>query len=44
MRECQKTIIVNFIIQKIKSKHTSLKRYTNLAKLSHMTQNLEFTS
>ena len=26
-------IIVNFIIQKLKSKHTSLKKYTNWAKL-----------
>ena len=28
-----KNIIVNFIIQKLKSKHTSLKKYTNWAKL-----------
>ena len=27
-------IIVNFIIQKLKSKHTSLKKYTNRAKLT----------
>ena len=31
----KKTIIVNFIIQKLKSKHTSLKKYTNWAKLIH---------
>ena len=31
---CQKNIIVNFIIQKLKSKHTSLKKYTNWDKLS----------
>ena len=30
----QKNIIVNFIIQKLKSKHTSLKQYTNWDKLS----------
>ena len=29
----KKTIIVNFIIQKLKSKQTSLKKYTNWAKL-----------
>ena len=29
---------------KLKSKHTSLKKYTNWAKLSHVTQDLEFTS
>ena len=33
MHECQKNIIVNFIIRKLKSKHTSLKKYTNWAKL-----------
>ena len=32
--DCQKNIIVNFIIQKLKSKHTSLKKYTNWDKLS----------
>ena len=31
---CSKNIIVNFIIQKLKSKHTSLKKYTNWAKLT----------
>ena len=36
--------IVNFVIQKLKSKHTSLKKYTNWAKLSHVTQDLECTS
>ena len=30
----KKNIIVNFIIQKLKIKHTSLKKYTNWAKLS----------
>ena len=30
------------IVQKLKSKHTSLKNYTNWAKLSHVTQDLEF--
>ena len=30
----KKYIIVNFIIQKLKSKHTSLKKYTNWDKLS----------
>ena len=39
----KKTIILNFIIQKLKSKHTSLKKYTNWAMLSHVTQNLEFS-
>ena len=29
----KKNIIMNFIIQKLKSKHTSLKKYTNWAKL-----------
>ena len=29
----KKNIIVNFIIQKLKSKRTSLKKYTNWAKL-----------
>ena len=29
-----KYVIVNFIIQKLKSKHTSLKKYTNWAKVS----------
>ena len=31
MHECKKNnnIILNFIIQKLKSKHTSLKKYTN---------------
>ena len=29
----KKHIIVNFIIQKLKSKHTSLKKYKNWAKL-----------
>ena len=34
MRECQKKHrIVNLIIKKLKSKHTSLKEYTNWAKL-----------
>ena len=32
MWECQKNISVNFILQKLKSKHTSLKKYTNWAK------------
>ena len=31
--DVKKNIIVNFIIQKLKSKHTSLKKYTNWAKL-----------
>ena len=31
---CQKNIIVNSIIQKLKSKHPSLKEYTNWDKLS----------
>ena len=31
--EKSKNIIVNFIIQKLKSKHTSLKKYTNWDKL-----------
>ena len=45
MRECQKkTIIVNFITQKLKSKHTFLKKHANWAKPSHVTQNLEFSS
>ena len=39
----KKNIIVNFIIQKLKSKHISLKKYTNWAMLSHVTQNLEFS-
>ena len=42
MCEYKKNIIVNFIIQKLKSKHTSLKTYTNWARLSHVTQDLEF--
>ena len=29
-------IIVDFIIQKLKNKHTSLKKYTNRAKLSSL--------
>ena len=40
----KKIIFVNFIIQNLKSKHSSLKKYTNWGKLSHMTQDLEFTS
>ena len=32
MCECQKNIIVNFIIQKLKSKHTSLKKIYKLSK------------
>ena len=40
----KRNIIENFIVQKLKSKHTSLKKYTNWAKLSHVTQDLEFTS
>ena len=39
----KETIIVNFIIQELKSKHTFLKKYTNWAILSHVTQNLEFS-
>ena len=31
--ECQKNIIVNFVIQKLKSKPTPIKKYTNWAKL-----------
>ena len=43
MHECQKkNIIVNFIIQKLKNKHISLKKYTDWAILDHVTQNLEF--
>ena len=43
MHECQKNnIIVNFIIQKLKNKHISLKKYTDWAILGHVTQNLEF--
>ena len=37
-------IIVNFVIQKLKSKHTSCAKYTNCGKLSHVAQDLEFTS
>ena len=32
---CQKNIIVNSIIQSLKSKQTSLKKYTNRAKLTY---------
>ena len=32
----KQNIIVNFIIQKLKNKHTSLKKYTNWAKLSSL--------
>ena len=35
-------IIVNFVIQKLKNKHISLKKYTDWAILGHVTQNLEF--
>ena len=38
----KKHIIVNFIIQKLKNKHISLKKYTDWATLGHVTQNLEF--
>ena len=37
-------IIVNFIIQKLKNKHTFLKKLPNWAKLSHVTHDLEFSS
>ena len=37
---CQKKLIVNFIIQKLKSKHTSIKKYTNWAKLIQFFLNL----
>ena len=40
----KKNIIVNFTIQKLKNKHISLKKYTNWAMLSPVTQDLEFTS
>ena len=43
MCECQENIIVNFIIQKLKSKHTSLEKYTNWAKIpskNHPYQNM----
>jgi hypothetical protein len=40
----KKNIIVNFIIQKLKNKDISLKKYTDWAILGHVTQNLEFTS
>ena len=32
--KCQMNVIVNFIIQNLKSKHTALKKYTNWDKLS----------
>ena len=35
-KNCQKNIIVNFMIQKLKNKHNSLKKYTNWAKLSSL--------
>ena len=38
----KKNIIVNFIIQKLKNKHISLKKYTDGEILGHVTQNLEF--
>ena len=38
----KRNIIVNFIIQKLKNKHISLKKYTDWAILGHVTQNLEF--
>ena len=34
----KKHIVVNFIIQKLKCEHIFLKKYTNCAKLSHVTQ------
>jgi hypothetical protein len=40
----KKNSIVNFIIQKLKNKHISLKKYTDWAILGHVTQDLEFTS
>ena len=39
----KKNIVVNFIIEKLKSKHIYLKKYTNWAILGHVTQNLEFS-
>ena len=43
MHECQKkNIIVNFIIQKLKNKHISIKKYTDWAILGHVKQYLEF--
>ena len=38
----KKNIIVNFIIQKLKSKHTSFKKYTNWAKLINPTYTYKF--
>ena len=35
---------MNSIIQKLKNKHISLKKYTDWAILGHVTQNLELTS
>ena len=43
MRECQKKHNCKFYHSKIE-KFTFLKKYTNWAKLSHVTQDLEFTS
>ena len=36
-------MIVNFIIQRLKSKHTSLKKYTNCAKLIYFLSHFEGT-
>ena len=38
----KKNIIVKFIIQKLKSKHTSLKKYTNWAKLINPAHTYKF--
>ena len=38
----KKNIVVIFIIQKLKIKHISLKKYTDWAILGYVTQNLEF--
>ena len=40
----KKHIIVNFIIQRLKNKHISIKKYTDWAILGHVTQNSEFRS
>ena len=42
MIEILKNIIMNFIIQKLKSKHTFLKKYTNWAQLINPAYNYKF--